>query len=93
MKKTVEATKDLNNEQKTDGAGVPNPGDENKPADDNNENEKKGFWKSLGIGAKIAIGGVGAAVLAGGVLLIKALFSKDDDEDEAESESTETTDE
>lgn len=52
-------------------------------------NEKKGFWKSLGIGAKIGIGILGTGLLAGAGWLIKSLLIGDDDDAETESTTTE----
>lgn len=68
---------------------------ETKPEEPKTENqvaEKKGFFASLGTGAKIAAGVLGAGLLTGVVILIKNLFGGDDEEPEA-IEATQDTEE
>lgn len=49
--------------------------------------EKKGFFRSLGTGVKIAIGIAATVVVTGGVYLVSVLLGKDDKEDEAAPEA------
>lgn len=57
---------------------------DNEPETEEKKEEtevKKGFWSTLGKGAKIGICTVGAALLAGGIWLATAVFGGDKDED------------
>ena len=51
--------------------------------------EKKGFWKSLGTGAKIGLGLLGAGVVGVIALAVKSLFGGSDEVEEAVEETSE----
>lgn len=90
MKKTEEAKM---NEVNTE-LQVAEPVAAEEPKTEGEEATKKGFWKSLGKGAKIGIGVAAGAAVAGVAWLIGNLLGgKDDDEGDEATEETGESDE
>lgn len=64
---------------------------ENETEQKKEEKKVKGFWKNLGLGAKIGIAAAGTALIAGATWLIGTLLGKDDEEEPKAIETSEDT--
>lgn len=79
-------------EKKEQGTQVNDQGTRPEPTPmmpTNGPEEKRGFFRDLGLGAKIGIGLVFGGLIAGGVYLVKTLLGKDEEEPAALPERNE----